>query len=128
MDRKFADYLIENEVVTRRDYSKAVRLAESINLPIGSMAYQRGLLSYPQIAKIIDYQIDHDILFGEAVVALGLLTQEQVDELLELQRQMQVSEYDVLTATTGLTQERIRSEYKQFLKRQIKKDTEALEF
>jgi len=128
MERKFAEFLIDKGVLTRRDYSKAVRLAESINLPIGSMAYQRGILTYGDIAKVIDYQIDKDLLFGEAAIELGLMTQEQVDELLELQRKLFTSEIEVLTITTGLATERIKEEYKLFLKEQIKKDTEALEF
>lgn len=128
MERKFAEFLIDKGLLTRRDYSKSVRLAESINLPIGSMAYQRGLLTYADIANVIDHQIDKDMLFGEAAIELGLMTQEQVDELLELQRKLYTSEIEVLTVTTGLTTERLKEEYKLFLKEQIKKDTEALEF
>ena len=126
-DLAFAEHLIEKGLISRRSYHRALQIRDSICMRIGSMAYQRGLLSYGDIVTIIDYQIGHDMMFGEAAVKLGLLTKEQVDELLQEQRRLDVSVYDILCSMGAIDKGRLKEEYRAFLKEQVKKEADVLD-
>ncbi|MBM4079744.1 MAG: hypothetical protein FJ278_08600 [Planctomycetes bacterium] len=128
IDQRFAQHLMDAGLITQRDYHKALRMCASMNMPIGSMAYQRSLLTYHDIVRIIDYQVENDLMFGEAAVKLGLLTQQEVDSLLAQQAKLRVSVYDMLVSMGALDRQRLKEEYKLFLKEQVKKDTETVEF
>jgi hypothetical protein len=53
---------------------------------IGTLAIVKGYLRHDQVLKILQIQQKNRKLFGEIAVGLRLLTPEQVDELLRIQR------------------------------------------
>lgn len=52
---------------------------------IGSLALRMGILSLEQIESVVDRQVGTETRFGQAAVALGYLTQAQVDKLVGMQ-------------------------------------------
>jgi hypothetical protein len=54
---------------------------------IGTLAIVKGYLRHDQVLKILQIQQKSGKLFGEIAVGLRLLTRDQVDELLRLQRE-----------------------------------------
>ena len=127
IDLEFAKSLIDKGLISKRAYHRGCEIAESITMRIGSMAYQRGLLSYGDIVSIIDYQIEHDMLFGEAAAQLGLLKKADVDDLLEEQRRLRVSVYDILCRMGVIDRQQLKEEYKFFLKAQVKREADRLD-
>lgn len=53
--------------------------------PIGSLMVTNGALKPEQVTEILVYQTAHQVRFGEAAVALGLATEEDVQEALARQ-------------------------------------------
>jgi hypothetical protein len=53
---------------------------------LGGIALRAGALSLPDVERILQQQSNQQKLFGKTAVDLGLLTESQVELLLELQR------------------------------------------
>ncbi len=54
---------------------------------IGTLAIIKGYLRHEQVLKILQIQQKNQKLFGEVAIGLRLLTADQVDELLRIQRE-----------------------------------------
>jgi hypothetical protein len=50
---------------------------------LGQLLVRMGALTQEQVAEILEYQKDHpDILFGQIAVKLGYITREKLDKFL----------------------------------------------
>lgn len=75
--------------MNRLDEVAARRVEEWIQSnhePIGKIAVEHGLICGRQIDEILNMQRETRTLFGEIAIALHILTQVQVDRLLDIQR------------------------------------------
>lgn len=85
MENAFARFLVERDLVPPQ---VARRLSEgwhSEREPLGMIALAHGLLRPEQIDEILDVQRERPRLFGEIAVELGYLSQDRVNRLLKIQ-------------------------------------------
>ena len=85
----FGDYLIEKGKIGKEDLDVALKLRTEKGIRLGVLAVDDGLLTEQQLGAILDHQreIAAAGLFGEIAINLKLLSREQVESLLEKQKE-----------------------------------------
>jgi len=85
----FGDYLIEKGKIGREDLDVALKLRTEKGIRLGVLAVDDGLLTEQQLGAILDHQreIAAAGLFGEIAINMKLLSREQVESLLEKQKE-----------------------------------------
>lgn len=82
----FGRFLLGRGVVTLKMLMQALRTVNSGGERLGDLAVNQGFLSREEVAEVVKSQSDGIHAFGRAAVELGLLTVNQVNSLLILQR------------------------------------------
>ncbi len=85
MGNPFVQFLIERDLVSASVARQLTAKHRFVREPIGMIAAGHGLLHPDQIDVILDRQRECKLRFGEVAVELGLLTPEQVMTLLKIQ-------------------------------------------
>ena len=90
----FGQFLVRTKVISVEQLRDALDMMSRENLLLGQLAVEEGYLSESQANTINREQRYSDKPFGAIGVQMGLLTTEQLDQLLELQnkRRVQVGE------------------------------------
>ncbi len=97
---KFIEYLADR--LNLADDEKPVQNHWSgIGTTIGSLTLRLGLISIDQLDDLLEVQEREGGLFGQVGVRLGYLTQEQVDALLEIQQWNRFLELGQQLVVTG---------------------------
>ncbi|PQO35560.1 response regulator [Blastopirellula marina] len=100
---KFETYLVLRGAISPQMLELArTALARSVK-PIGQIALQGGYLSVADLMQVLQHQADTQALFGATAVELGLLTREQVLELLEKQKHLSTTPQDAIITTGAMT-------------------------
>ena len=81
----FGQYLIERGEVTAEQLRAALQLMDAENRSIGELAVEGRLISKADADKINAEQRHRDMPFGELACEMGLLSVEQIDNLVQLQ-------------------------------------------
>ena len=84
------------------------------NLLLGQLAVEEGYLSESQANTINREQRYSDKPFGAIGVQMGLLTTEQLDQLLELQNKRRVQVGEALTRLSFISEDRLVQELRRF--------------
>ena len=84
----FGEYLLEQGLVEEGDLVSALDEQHKNKMPLGQMAVQKGFLDSKALFKVLTEQRKktreaND--FGSIALELGLISQQQVDELVESQ-------------------------------------------
>ncbi len=103
----FGQYLVEHKIVTRMNLLQAIELQEKNNLRFGEMVIAMGLLSEEQAATIHRAQRNQDLQFGDMAVQLGLLKPDQVQHVLNRQRSQHLFIGQALVEIGALTEEQL---------------------
>jgi CheY-specific phosphatase CheX len=111
----FGRFLVEREVVNLKMLMKALRLAKSMGARIGDLAAAQGWLNPENINSISLEQEKTSKPFGLAAIALGLLTQEQVYDLLDLQKKSKGGIGEALVQLKILSPEDMALHFKEFV-------------
>ncbi|RMG19446.1 MAG: hypothetical protein D6729_05215 [Deltaproteobacteria bacterium] len=82
----FGQFLLERGVVSRDALVTALELQDERNMRLGAYAVRRGYMTEADAERLNHQQLTVDRRFGELAVEAGLLTPEQVQELLTLQQ------------------------------------------
>ncbi len=85
----FGDYLIEKGKIDRKDLDVALKLKSEKGIRLGVLAIDDGLLNELQLSAILNHQKEVAAagLFGEIAINMKFLTREQVNSLLEKQKE-----------------------------------------
>ena len=83
----FGQYLIERGEVDADQVRAALRLMDAENRTIGELAVEGRFISKADADKVNAEQRHRDMPFGELAGEMGLLTEEQIDNLVQLQWQ-----------------------------------------
>jgi diguanylate cyclase (GGDEF)-like protein/PAS domain S-box-containing protein len=75
----FGEFLLEKELITLDDISRARELQKRHNVLVRDLARERGSLTEEDIEQMMNYQDDH-LYFGEALVKLGVMSEERLAE------------------------------------------------
>lgn len=83
---KFGEFLVAHNRVKPIDVVNALALQLRRHVRLGELAREKQLLTDEQIDKIVEVQKRTELKFGEAAVQIGLLDEAQVDDLLVEQK------------------------------------------
>ena len=92
MRTPFAEFLVQNGLVSADVAQRTSDWCMRTRIPIGLIAVGHGLISGTNIDDVLEHQRDTCVRFGEAAVEMRLLSQRQVDTLLEIQRFREAAE------------------------------------
>lgn len=80
----FGQYLIESGEVNAEQVRAALNLMDAENRSIGELAVEGRLISKADADKVNAEQRHRDMPFGELAVEMGLMDEEQIDNLVQL--------------------------------------------
>ncbi len=81
----FGQFLVEQELITTEQLSRALALKGKSNKMLGTLAVEAQWMTDEQVKQIREQQRVEDAMFGEIAVEKGYLTGEQLEELLRRQ-------------------------------------------
>jgi hypothetical protein len=82
------------------------RLRESW-MPIGKILRQKGWISMPQLTEMLQLQSHSPLRLGEIACSLGYCTAQQIEEALQIQREMSPHALDLVFGSAGVDVEKV---------------------
>lgn len=110
----FGQFLVRTKVITVEQLRDALDMMSRENLLLGQLAVEEGYLSESQANTINREQRYSDKPFGAIGVQMGLLTNDQLDQLLVLQNKRRVQVGEALTRLSFITDDRLVQELRKF--------------
>ena len=89
-------------------------MEDDMNISLGMIAVNRGLLTEAQVKKIIGVQRKTGKKFGQAALHLKLLKRAQIGELLAEQEEVNLDVGEILVLMGRLSVERLNKERRAF--------------
>jgi len=111
----FGQFLIEHGEIDAGHLEQALDHMERVNLPLGQMAMNEGLLTGVDADRVNERQREVDRPFGVLAVEMGLLSSYQLDELVQRQSRTRLPIGEALVQIGCLPAERLMAlldEYK----------------
>ncbi len=99
----FGQFLLERNKIIKEELLDALSLQKDINVKVGTIALDAGYLNAKQIESIHKEQLSTDKMFCEIAVDMKLLTKEQTEELLQIQKNEYISLGEALLQKGYLT-------------------------
>ena len=99
----FGKYLVGKSVIKTDVYRSILDKQLSVRVKLGTIAVAEGLLTEEQVEEINTLQRQLDKRFGDIAIEKGLLTKEQMEGLLSKQGDAYMQFVQLLTEETGLT-------------------------
>ncbi|MBC8550468.1 MAG: hypothetical protein H8D23_12555 [Candidatus Brocadiales bacterium] len=126
----FGDYLIKKGKIQRKDLDVALKLNTEQGIRLGVLAIDDGLLTEGQLSAILDHQreVADAGLFGEIAIHMKFLSIEQVNDLLEKQKEHEKVVNKILVLSGALNKNEEEEELKQFYKMVVRKEDFDLAF
>ena len=112
--RFFGRFLIDRGKITAEQLHSAVSVQNQANQPLGHRAIELGYMKNQDVQWINQLQRTRDRRFGELAVETGMLTENQLGELLIGQAQDWILLGEVLMEQGYLTQEELAHELNEF--------------
>ena len=82
----FGQFLVDKKTISKLDLLRAIELQEKTNLRFGDLVVEMGLMTNEQIVLTHRSQRHEDLQFGDMAVKMGFLTPEQIQQVLDKQR------------------------------------------
>ena len=101
MKTAFAEFLVQRNQISSEVAERLSEWCRRTRVPIGLIAVGHGLISGAHIDDVLEHQRESCVRFGEAAIEMGLLTQHQVDALLDIQRFREAAEITEGLALSG---------------------------
>jgi len=114
----FGQFLLQRGRITGEQLQEAITFQEQTNLPIGVLAVVEGFMKQEEADRINLLQRVTDKRFCELAEEQGLLTSEQTEELLELQRSSRILLGEALVHCMLITRHHMEEELALFKKLQ----------
>jgi hypothetical protein len=84
----FGLFLVDHGLITMMDLEAALEHQEKARVRLGQLARDRNFLDFKRICEVREYQRRHDLPFGQAAVALGYMTEAEVETLVTAQNSL----------------------------------------
>ena len=84
--RGFIQYLLDEKTIDKKGLTRVVKFRSQVDTRMGMLAALKGYLTIQDAFNIVANQLDGSEKFGELALSRGIMTQEQVDDLLTLQK------------------------------------------
>ena len=112
---RFGEYLLSRNLVTPEQLSRALESQRSYTRPLGKLARELGYISRRGNVQVLLENIKSEKRYGDIAVEKGLLTRQQVDELVEIQKRDSVMIGNLLVEDEVLTQKQLLGALKDFI-------------
>jgi CheY-specific phosphatase CheX len=122
----FGQFLVEKGVVSRETLLQAIELQESVNLSFGATCLAMGILTEADIEKVHNAQRIEDLRFGDMAVKLGLLTGHQMMQVLARQKNTHLYIGEALVKVGGLQAEELPKYLDEFKADQAQYTTDSV--
>lgn len=103
----FGQFLVEQDAVTGESLLHAIELQERTNLKLGEMAVALGYITQRDIDTAHAAQLSKDMKLGDLLVDLGFLTKVQLDEVINRQKATHLYIGEALVKIGALTAEKL---------------------
>ena len=84
---KIGELLVKREALSSADLMAALK-DYKVGIRLGELLIHQGDIGFLQLLEALDYQQDKGCQLGTALVALGICTEAQIEEVLLLQRSL----------------------------------------
>ncbi len=111
---KFGHYLLKKDLITPKQLIEARIYQIRNNKKVGALAQERGWLKEDQVYRVLAIQEETGGRFCEIAVAENLLTKKQVNELLKLQGDKYMYFGEALVQIGALTEEEVSRHLKDY--------------
>lgn len=122
----FGQFLVEKGVVSREILLQAIELQESVNLSFGATSLAMGILTDADIERVHNAQRLEDLRFGDMAVKLGLLSNDQMMQVLARQKNTHLYIGEALVKIGGLPAEELQKHLDDFKADQAQYATDAV--
>ncbi|MDH3359900.1 MAG: hypothetical protein OEL55_03430 [Desulfobulbaceae bacterium] len=100
---RFGEFLVAKNMLGEADIEQALETQRQTRKLIGMLAVECGFISRFDNIRVILCRHKNEQSYGEIAVAKGLLTREQVEDLLLLQNESQMPLGKILQAETSIS-------------------------
>ena len=114
----FGHYLLDEGKITNKQLSEVVEYQSKNNLSLGELAVRDGFINTEEANIINDKQRSLDKRFGEIAVSLELLTDIQVEKLLQIQKKEKIFFGETLILKNFMSKETLDIELARFAEQQ----------
>lgn len=114
--RLFGQYLVDEAAITQEDLDEALNLMNAVNVTLGDLAVERGLISRHEAEEINRLQRCIDGRWGEIALTLGIgrLTPERIEELHWQQESQNLRLTDALVQLGALSPTEVDAHLREF--------------
>jgi hypothetical protein len=112
---RFGEYLLSRKLATREQISRALEFQRSYTRPMGKLARELGYISRRENVQILLDNIKSEKRYGDIAVARGVLTRQQVDHLVEIQKRDSVMIGNILVDDLVLTKRQLLEALRNFI-------------
>jgi len=84
---RFSHWLLQKEVIDADTLLKFMQNLTPAKIVLGQLAIQQGLLTQQQVDQVLKRQLNTNELFGQAAISLDFISAEQIIELLAIQKE-----------------------------------------
>jgi two-component system chemotaxis sensor kinase CheA len=110
----FGTYLIDRRLVRVEDVVEALDRQVASQVVLGRIALETERMKTTQVFEALNWAWEHAVLFGEAAVALGFLTPDDVRDLVQLQRSRRKPIGAILADMGVISPELVEKEFLRF--------------
>ena len=110
----FGRFLISRNVVNVEMVRKAINLQKSKAILIGELAIQEGILSIDQVFNILEKRLEEQKFFCQIAVELGYMTKTNANNLLKLQKKRLPPLGDILLKIKAIGHDELERELRFF--------------
>ncbi len=103
----FGQFLVEHDAVTSESLLHAIELQERNNLKLGEMAVAMGFITQKDIETAHAAQLSKDMKLGDLLVDLGFLSSEQLEEVIAHQKATHLYIGEALVKVGALTPDKL---------------------
>ena len=110
----FGRFLISRNVVNVEMVRKAIHLQKSKAILIGELAIQEGILSIDQVFNILEKRLEEQKFFCQIAIELGYMTKTDANNLLKLQKKRLPPLGDILLKIKAIGHDELERELRFF--------------
>ena len=110
----FGRFLISRNVVNVEMVRKAINLQKGKAILIGELAIQEGILSIDQVFNILEKRLEEQKFFCQIAIELGYMTKTDANNLLKLQKKRLPPLGDILLKIKAIGHDELERELRFF--------------
>lgn len=111
---EFARFLLTRRIVDEKTLLKALNIQRKKSTLVGVIAIQEKMITVDQLQDILEKRLEEQRYFGEIAIDLGYLKDEDVEELLRIQKKRMPHLGKILFAMKAISEDVLAREWRFF--------------